>query len=298
MISVVAGAGRELANAFSELTDPVEQRERFEKQLAARLPAEAVGNGDRKSDTPDEVRTHFANFQVQLLGHNGQHYGQVHLLKATAAQVTIDEDFINALEIGLPPTGGIGIGLDRQVPPQPNLNFQIYVIRFLILTGTSHVLWQQVVYAADRQRQHPGSDSLSVDEVPAAAMSSTHPIGMQLGSLILMLTHYHTLQHTCFMLSSQCIAGQYCHEFCRDSNKCATALVQTSRGFETSCWHQRQSYAWLAGLRVLGRHFRPCRRRLSASALGCAQSPRKMQSSPVEPQHLCLPPCTMTLIRG
>ncbi|KPK64729.1 lysyl-tRNA synthetase [candidate division WOR_3 bacterium SM23_42] len=59
--------GVEIANAFSELNDPVEQRERFEAQLA----------------------------------HREQGIGQ------------IDEDFIQALEHGMPPTGGIGVGIDR-----------------------------------------------------------------------------------------------------------------------------------------------------------------------------------------
>jgi lysyl-tRNA synthetase class 2 len=64
--------GFEVGNAFSELNDPVEQRRRFEAQLADRASGDAEAHA-------------------------------------------MDDDYVRALEYGLPPTGGCGVGIDRLV---------------------------------------------------------------------------------------------------------------------------------------------------------------------------------------
>ena len=101
--------GWEMCNAYSELNDPIDQRERFKAQEAQL----AAGN--------DEANT-------------------------------TDEDFLNALEIGMPPTGGIGYGIDRMVM----LFTGAEAIRDVLLFPTMKTLGKQDAQKAEKEKSAEG----------------------------------------------------------------------------------------------------------------------------------------------
>jgi len=78
--------GRELANAFSELTDPIDQRKRFERQVQSHVEKRKALKEMDSSDLED------LDYEIE-----------------------IDEEFVSSLEYGMPPTAGMGLGVDRLI---------------------------------------------------------------------------------------------------------------------------------------------------------------------------------------
>ncbi|KAJ1298077.1 hypothetical protein BS78_01G425900 [Paspalum vaginatum] len=99
--------GREIGNAFSELTDPIDQRSRFENQIKQ--------HNAKRSAMSKEVKT------IEGEGDDNDY------------EVSLDEDFLTSLEYGMPPASGMGLGIDRLAMLLTNSSSIRDVIAFPVL---------------------------------------------------------------------------------------------------------------------------------------------------------------------
>ncbi len=111
--------GKEIANAYSELNDPIDQRERFEHQL-------------KLAEKGDDEATQF-----------------------------IDHDFLRALEYGMPPTSGLGIGMDRLI---------------MFLTNNSSI--QEVLFFPQMRPEKQGVTLTDDEKLIAELLSSTRSLAL------------------------------------------------------------------------------------------------------------------------